>query len=147
MADSVADKHTDGNRNHDGSDLVYGVERESREHLTVVPALSGKKIVSNNELLLHVVDYLHEALANLVGRLHGGSLAIDANDGLGIGLAQVYPTVREVDLHAVDVVHCGTVVLGEYLLHLHEDCVDIGLGCEVDAVLGYLVFREGGAKR
>ena len=48
MADSVADKHTDGNRNHDGSDLVYGVERESREHLTVVPASSGKKIVYNN---------------------------------------------------------------------------------------------------
>ena len=27
MADSVADKHTDGNRNHDGSDLVYGVKK------------------------------------------------------------------------------------------------------------------------
>ena len=25
MADSVADKHTDGNRNHDGSNLVHGV--------------------------------------------------------------------------------------------------------------------------
>ena len=47
MADSVADKHTDSNRNHDGSNLVYGVERESREHLTVVPASSGKKIVYN----------------------------------------------------------------------------------------------------
>ena len=28
MADSVADKHTDGNRNHDGSNLVYGVKKE-----------------------------------------------------------------------------------------------------------------------
>ncbi len=27
MADSVADKHTDGNCNHDGSDLVYGVKK------------------------------------------------------------------------------------------------------------------------
>ena len=26
MADSVADKHTDGNRNYDGSDIVYGVK-------------------------------------------------------------------------------------------------------------------------
>ena len=26
MADSVADKHTDGNRNYDGSNLVYGVK-------------------------------------------------------------------------------------------------------------------------
>ena len=48
MADSVADKHTDGNRDYDGSNLVYGVERESREHLTVVPASSGKKIVYKN---------------------------------------------------------------------------------------------------
>jgi len=27
MADSVADKHTDGNRNYDGSNLVYGVKK------------------------------------------------------------------------------------------------------------------------
>ena len=26
MADSVAYQHTDSNRNHDGSDLVYGVK-------------------------------------------------------------------------------------------------------------------------
>ena len=51
MAYSVAYQHTDGNRNHDGCDLVYGVERESREHLTVVPASSGKKIVYNNDII------------------------------------------------------------------------------------------------
>ena len=28
MADSVAYQHTDSNRNHDGSDLVYGVKSE-----------------------------------------------------------------------------------------------------------------------
>ena len=28
MADSVAYQHTDGNRNHDGRDLVYGVKSE-----------------------------------------------------------------------------------------------------------------------
>ena len=27
MGAAVADKHTDGNRNHDGSDLVYGVKK------------------------------------------------------------------------------------------------------------------------
>jgi hypothetical protein len=27
MADSVADQHTDGNRNHHGSNLVYGVKK------------------------------------------------------------------------------------------------------------------------
>ena len=29
MAYSVADKHTDGNRNYDGSNLVYGVKEQS----------------------------------------------------------------------------------------------------------------------
>ena len=28
MADSVAYQHTDGNRNHDGSDVMYGVKSE-----------------------------------------------------------------------------------------------------------------------
>ena len=37
-------------------------------------------------LLLHVVDHLHEALAERVGLLHGLSLAIDADDGLGVRL-------------------------------------------------------------
>ena len=27
MGAAVADKHTDGNRNHDGSNLVYGVKK------------------------------------------------------------------------------------------------------------------------
>ena len=38
MGAADADKHTDGNRNHDGSNLVYGVERESRDHREVLPA-------------------------------------------------------------------------------------------------------------
>ena len=29
MGAAVADKHTDGYRNHDGSDLVYGVKEQS----------------------------------------------------------------------------------------------------------------------
>ena len=108
-----------------------------------LPASSGKKIVSNNELLLHVVDYLHEAFANLVGRLHGGSLAIDADDGLGVGLAQVYPTVGEVYLHTVDVVDLCSGVLSEHFLHLDQDGIYIGFRSEVDAVLGNLIVGEG----
>ena len=102
--------------------------------------------------LLHIVDHLHELLAEVVGLLHGLSLAVDADDGLSVRLAQVNPTVGEVDLHTVDVVDRGTVVLGEHLLHLHQDGVDIGLGCEVDAVLRNLVvgvhaaqFTDGAA--
>ena len=48
-------------------------------------------------------DYLHQTLGQLVGLLHGLCLAIDADNGLGVRLAQVYPAVGEVDLHAVDV--------------------------------------------
>ena len=96
--------------------------------------------------LLHVVDYLHKLFAEVVGLLYGLGLAVDTDDGLGIRLAQVYPTVGEVNLYTVDVVDRGAVVLGKHLLHLHEDGVYIGLGCEVDAVLGYLVVGEGGAE-
>ena len=37
MADSVADKHTDGNRNHDGSNLVYGVKKVGTDRKLLVP--------------------------------------------------------------------------------------------------------------
>ena len=56
------------------------------------------------------------------------------------------PTVGEVDLHTVDIVDLGAVVLCKHLLDLHEDGVNIGLGGEVDAILGYLVVGEGGAQ-
>ena len=93
--------------------------------------------------LLHVVDHLHEAFAEFVGLLHGLGLAIDANDRFGVRLAEVYPAVGEVDLHAVDIVDGGAVVVGEHLLHFHEDGVDIGARGEVDAVLGNLIVGEG----
>ena len=55
----------------------------------------------------------------------------------------MYPAVGEVDLHAVDIVDGGAVVVGEHLLHFHEDGVDIGARGEVDAVLGNLIVGEG----
>ena len=69
-------------------------------------------------MLLHVVDDLHEAFAEFVGLLHGLGLAVDADDGLGVRLAEMYPTVGEVDLHAVDIVDRSAVVVGKHLLHL-----------------------------
>ena len=39
MADSVADKHTDGYRNHDGSNLVYGVKKVGTDRKSVGPLL------------------------------------------------------------------------------------------------------------
>ena len=46
MADSVADKHTDGNRNYDGSNLVYGVKKRvghSNEVLHFIVPMRTKK--------------------------------------------------------------------------------------------------------
>ena len=37
MADSVAYQHTDGNRNHDGSDLVHGVKKVGTDRKLLVP--------------------------------------------------------------------------------------------------------------
>ena len=92
--------------------------------------------------LLHVVDHLHELPAQFVGLSHGLSLAIDADDGLGVRLAQMYPTVREIDLYAVDVVDLSTRIGSKEFLHFHKDGVDIGLGGEVNAILGYLLVGE-----
>ncbi len=93
-------------------------------------------------MLLHVVDHLHELLAEVVGLLHGLSLAVDADDGFGIRLAEVNPTVGEVDLHAVDIIDRCAVVVGKHLLDLRQDGIDIGTWGEVNAVLGNLIVRE-----
>ena len=39
MADSVAYQHTDGNRNHDGSNLVHGVKKVGTDRKSVGPLL------------------------------------------------------------------------------------------------------------
>ena len=96
--------------------------------------------------LLHRIDYVHQALAQRVGSLHSGSLAIDADDRLGVALAEVYPTVGEVELHAVDVGYGHIGLLAIEFLDLDQDSVDIGLGGKVDAVLGDIIGGEGGTQ-
>ena len=39
MADSVADKHTDGYRDYDGSNLVYGIKKVGTDRKSVGPLL------------------------------------------------------------------------------------------------------------
>ena len=84
-------------------------------------------------------DLLAEALRLLLGL----RLGVDADDRLGVGLAQVDPGLvgLEVDLDAVDGVH---LLILELLLHRIEDAVDHGRVAEVDAVLGDEVRRERG---
>ena len=98
------------------------------------------------ECLLHVVNNLHELFSELVGLLHGLSLAVDADDRLGVRFTQMYPTIGEVDLYAIDIVNlCGSV-LGKHLLNLNQNSIYIGLRGEVDTILGNLILREGGTK-
>lgn len=47
-------------------------------------------------ILLHIVNHLHELLAQFISLLHGRGLAIYADDRLGITLAEVNPLVREI---------------------------------------------------
>ena len=37
MADSVADKHTDGNRDHDGSYKLHGIKKVGTDRNLLVP--------------------------------------------------------------------------------------------------------------
>ena len=100
----------------------------------------SKRISSNG--LLHVVDHLHEALAQLIGLGHGLCLTIDTDDGLRVRLTQMHPFGGEVNFHAVNVVHNGLWVFGKHFLHFHQDGVHVGLGSQVNAVLGYLIIGE-----
>ena len=57
---------------------------------------------------LNVLQHnVHDFLAYLICSLHRFCFGIDADDGLGVGFAEVYPLVRKVNLYAVDVVDFG----------------------------------------
>lgn len=98
---------------------------------------------SASYLLLHVIHHLHELFAQGIGLFHGVSLAVNANDGFGVRLAQMYPLVGEVDFHAVDV---GNLFIAIHLLYLEQDGIDIGRGSEVDTVLCNEIVGEGSAQ-
>ena len=93
-------------------------------------------------LLLHVIHHLHELFAQGIGLFHGVSLAVNADDRLGVRLAQMYPLVGEVDFHAVDV---GNLFIAIHLLYLEQDGINIGRGSEVDTVLCNEIVGEGSA--
>lgn len=86
----------------------------------------------------HRVDDFHDILTYGVGRFHSGGLGIDADDGLGIALAQVHPLVGEVNLYTVDVID---LLFGIDALDLGQDGINICTGLEIDTVLGYEIRR------
>lgn len=83
-------------------------------------------------LLDHRVDDVDHLLPQSVGRFHCGSFGIDADDGFGIALAELYPLVGKVYLHTVDVRDFLVLVM---FLDALQDSQDIGSRREVDAVL------------
>lgn len=70
-------------------------------------------------------DYGFDLLSEVVCLVHGGRFGVYAYDWLGVGLAEVYPAVGEVYLHAVDVGHC---LVGIALFHSREYGIYIDIG-------------------
>ena len=97
-------------------------------------------------ILLHIVNHLHELLAQFISLLHGRGLAIYADDRLGITLAEMNPLVREIELDAIDICYGDILLLTIHLLNLHEDSIYIGRWSQVDAVLGDEIVREAGTE-
>ena len=67
----------------------------------------------------HFLHHIHDLLAYLLSFLKGMCFTIHADDRLGIAATQVYPLVREVNLHTVDVVDIDfrlTSIHGFYLI-------------------------------
>ena len=79
-------------------------------------------------------------MSEFVGLLHGSGFGVNAYDGFGVGLAEVYPSVGKVDLDAVAIVDTFACELS---FDRFEHLIYVDLWGEVDAVFGDAVVREG----
>ena len=84
----------------------------------------------NVAYLFYLAD---ETLRQRVGLGHGFRLGVDADDRLGVRFAQMNPVLREVDFHAVYIVHVFT---GITLLYLTQYFIHIDRRRQLDLVLG-----------
>lgn len=95
------------------------------------------RLLDNTYVVLFLFAELGEVGKHLLGQCVGfGSgmgLAIDADDRLGVALAEMSPAVGEIDLHTVDGAYTLVLV---FLLHLAEDAVNVHSCNKVLAVLG-----------
>ena len=73
-------------------------------------------------LFNHVIHNVHDLLAKGISFFHGMCFRINTNDGFGVALAEVYPLVSEVNLHAINV--CNLLVFVEFL-NLLQNSKDI----------------------
>lgn len=98
----------------------------------------GKALVFyQSNFLLNICNapyFVHNSMCKLVGLLARRSLAVNADDGFGVRLAQMHPTLRKINLHAVLVVYFELFVAAFY--HA-QHAVHIDGGRQL-----YLVFRD-----
>ena len=78
--------------------------------------------------------FAHYFLGESIGILLAFAFGVDADDGLGVGLAKVNPVVVEFDFQSVFRVN-GLV--GIFLFHLYQHAVDVGLRRQLD-----FIFRD-----
>lgn len=76
-------------------------------------------------------DYGFDLLSEVVCLVHGGRFGVYADYRLGVGLAEVYPAVGEVYLHAVNV---GHGLVGIAFFHSCEYGIYIDIGGKFDFV-------------
>ena len=96
--------------------------------------------------LLHIIHYLHQFLAKCISLLHALSLAIHTDDRLSIALTKVYPLIREVKFHTINICDGNALLLAIHLLYLYENGIHISRWSQVDAVLGNEIIRERSTK-
>ena len=82
--------------------------------------------------------YLLDILAQSFGLLHRMGLTIDTDNGLGIALAQMHPTIGKIDLNSIDGGHLLTLIV---FLNCLEDGIHIHLWLELKFSLCNAVLR------
>ena len=93
-----------------------------------------------NEALNQGLNNLLDFFAQLLRPRHGVSLAVDADNGLGVTLAQMCPSVLKVNFHAID----GSEILALVVLrNCLENLVHIHAGSELKFGLSNAVLRIG----
>ena len=91
-------------------------------------------------------DFSLNLIGSLLSLVHGAGFGIDADDGFGVRLAEMYPTIGEVKLHAVNISYLDAWFARILLLHASKNSIDISLRRKVNTLLGDLRGRIGLAK-
>ena len=86
----------------------------------------------------HLPDVEHDFLGDVVGHAVGHRFGVDAEDGLCVGAAHVYPAVLEIDAHTIYRIH---LIVSVFLGNLCQDSLQVNGAVQFgfllhDAVVG-----------